>query len=71
MVNPRVPGKITLNDLLHCGVGETIVNMLTDAQGFWTYDNRENVIADNDYDDAEQDHNVRTQTTNNIKYVLI
>ncbi|KAI9363386.1 hypothetical protein DFJ73DRAFT_510557 [Zopfochytrium polystomum] len=43
MANPATPNKITLNDLLKCGVGGTIVNILTDCRGFWTYDNRENI----------------------------
>jgi Ca2+-binding EF-hand superfamily protein len=32
---------IHLDDLLKCGVGHTVLQILTDAAGFWQYDNRE------------------------------
>jgi serine/threonine-protein phosphatase 2A regulatory subunit B'' len=41
MANPRDRRFITLADLKACGVGHTIVSMLTDVQGFFEYDNRE------------------------------
>ncbi|KAJ3414867.1 Serine/threonine-protein phosphatase 2A regulatory subunit B'' subunit gamma [Chytridiales sp. JEL 0842] len=43
MANPSNPQQITLNDLLKCGVGGTIVNILSDCRSFWAYDNRENI----------------------------
>ena len=46
MVQPRDPLRITLKDLVRCSVGDTIVTMLTDLSGFWAYDNRENLIAE-------------------------
>ena len=30
------------------GVGDTIVTMLTDYNGFWQYDNRESFVEDSD-----------------------
>ena len=44
MVNPVKPGCITLDDLIRCGVGGTVVAMLVDMQGFYDYDNREVLI---------------------------
>lgn len=41
MARPARPGCITLDDLRRCGVGHTIMHILTDAAGFWQYDNRE------------------------------
>ncbi len=45
MINPKDPYKITLEDLIRCNVGDTIVVMLTDTNGFWLHDNRETLIA--------------------------
>ncbi|KAJ3029836.1 Serine/threonine-protein phosphatase 2A regulatory subunit B'' subunit gamma [Rhizophlyctis rosea] len=41
MAHPKDTSIITLQDLLECGVGGTIVNILSDTRGFWAYDNRE------------------------------
>jgi len=41
MVHPAAPGRITLEDVRRCGVGHTLLHLLTDAAGFWQYDNRE------------------------------
>ncbi|KAI8823147.1 uncharacterized protein EV422DRAFT_523540 [Fimicolochytrium jonesii] len=43
MVNPSDPRRITLDDLLACGVGGTVVKMLSDIEGFLAYETRENV----------------------------
>ncbi|KAJ1556122.1 hypothetical protein HK405_006739, partial [Cladochytrium tenue] len=43
MARPEIPDRITINDLLSCGVGGTIISILTDCRGFWAYDNRENI----------------------------
>merc|ERR1712098_300291 len=48
MAKPLDPLRITLADLLRCGVGDTIVTMLTDYNGFWQYDNRESFAEDDD-----------------------
>jgi hypothetical protein len=41
MVKPRDPLCITLEDLVECRVGHTVVTMLIDVNGFFEYDNRE------------------------------
>ncbi|CAG9829083.1 unnamed protein product [Diabrotica balteata] len=46
MVRPKDPEKITLDDLLACGHGETFVNILIEFHGFWAYENRESVSSD-------------------------
>jgi hypothetical protein len=46
MVRPSDPLKITLKDLVACGNGDTVVSILVDLNGFWTYENREVLIAD-------------------------
>ena len=38
MAKPQLPYCITLQDLVNCGVGDTIVAMLTDAKAFYEYD---------------------------------
>jgi len=46
MVKPVDPFKITLQDLILCGQGETVVNILIDVNGFWTYENREVLVSE-------------------------
>lgn len=46
MVRPADPTKLTLNDLIQCGYGDTVVSILIDLDGFWTYENREAVVSD-------------------------
>ncbi|XP_059155006.1 serine/threonine-protein phosphatase 2A regulatory subunit B'' subunit gamma-like [Physella acuta] len=46
MVKPRNPLKITLNDLINSGKGDTVVSILIDLNDFWTYENREYLIPD-------------------------
>ncbi|KND03012.1 uncharacterized protein SPPG_02083 [Spizellomyces punctatus DAOM BR117] len=41
MANPQMSDRITLTDLIKCGVGGTIIKMLCDVQGFWSYETRE------------------------------
>ena len=41
MVNQEVPGQITQKDILSSGVQEILVDVLSDYNGFWRYDNRE------------------------------
>jgi len=41
MAKPAMPYCITLQDLLSCGSGDTIVSILTDAKAFYDYDQRE------------------------------
>lgn len=55
MVRPRDPRFITLEDLLACGVGDTVVRMLVDVKGFLDYDNRENMLHEEEEEwDAEE-----------------
>lgn len=46
MVKPADPLKITLEDLINSGQGETVTNILIDLNGFWTYENREVLVVD-------------------------
>ena len=46
MVRPQAPLRITLKDLISCGNGDTVVSILVDLNGFWTYENREVLISD-------------------------
>ncbi|KAM4724315.1 serine/threonine-protein phosphatase 2A regulatory subunit B'' subunit gamma [Anableps anableps] len=49
MVKPKDPYKITLQDLVNSCQGDTVVSILIDLNGFWTYENREVLVAnDND-----------------------
>ena len=41
MVNQEVPGQITQKDILSSSVQEILVDVLSDYNGFWRYDNRE------------------------------
>lgn len=54
MCKPENPTRITFKDLQRCKVGDTIVSMLTDLNGFWEYDNRENLIAEEAREEFEQ-----------------
>jgi len=46
MVKPRDPLQITLADLVRSGQGDTVVSILTDLNGFWSYENREVLVVD-------------------------
>jgi Ca2+-binding EF-hand superfamily protein len=45
MIKPANPNYITLNDLITSGQGETVISILTDLNGFLTYENRELELA--------------------------
>lgn len=45
MVKPKDPYKLTLQDLVNCCQGDTVVSILIDLNGFWTYENREVLVA--------------------------
>ena len=47
MVRPKDPYKITLQDLVNSGQGDTVISILIDLNGFWTYENREVLASDN------------------------
>ncbi|GIY44277.1 hypothetical protein CEXT_737001 [Caerostris extrusa] len=39
--------QMKAHDLIQCGQGDTVVSILIDLNGFWTYENREVLVADN------------------------
>ena len=47
MVRPLDPLRIKLDDLIKSGNGDTVVSILIDLNGFWTYENREVLVNDN------------------------
>lgn len=51
MVKPAQPSVITLDDLIQCRQGGTVLSMLIDAAAFWKYDNRESLMMDADDED--------------------
>ncbi|XP_033120249.1 serine/threonine-protein phosphatase 2A regulatory subunit B'' subunit gamma-like [Anneissia japonica] len=53
MVKPADPLRITLQDLIQSSQGETVSSILIDLNGFWTYENREVLMAENN---QHQDH---------------
>lgn len=52
MVKSSQPGVITLEDLVRCRQGGTVLSMLVDAAAFWRYDNRESLMTPEDDDDS-------------------
>ena len=54
MVRPLDPLRITLDDLIRSGNGDTVVSILIDLNGFWTYENREVLVNDNNEDSTSQ-----------------
>ena len=50
MVRPKDPLRIKLQDLIDCGKGETVISILIDLDGFWTYENREMPVLAEDGD---------------------
>merc|ERR1712032_1211292 len=52
MVKTTNPGIITLQDLMNCRQGGTVLSMLIDAAAFWRYDNRENLSMEPDEDEV-------------------
>ena len=61
MVKPQHPLHITLDDLLKCNVGHTVVSMLVDINGFWAVDQHESSVADEDEGDDEGMANTQQQ----------
>merc|ERR1712141_880850 len=53
MVRPTDPSRITLDDLVNCGNGDTVASILIDLNGFWTYENREVLVTDNTEEQTE------------------
>jgi Ca2+-binding EF-hand superfamily protein len=44
MVKPAEPDRVTLADLERSGTGHTVLHILTDAAGFYNYDQRESLM---------------------------
>ncbi|MBN3313171.1 P2R3C phosphatase, partial [Atractosteus spatula] len=55
MVKPKDPYKITLQDLVNSGQGDTVSSILIDLNGFWTYENREVLVANDNDSSADLD----------------
>eukprot|EP00762_Andalucia_godoyi_P005336 ANDGO_06696.mRNA.1 putative serine/threonine-protein phosphatase 2A regulatory subunit B'' subunit TON2 len=53
MVKPKDPFGITLDDLVKCKVGDTVVSILSDVVGFIAYENRENQSSAGQDDDGD------------------
>ena len=47
MVKPVDPLHITLQDLITCKCGGTVIGILIDVEQFWAYDNRESLAQHN------------------------
>lgn len=57
MVRPVALNRFTLNDLINCRMGHTVVSILIDVNAFWLYENRENLMSspDPEYDEGDPD----------------
>lgn len=53
MVKSEKPGIITMQDLINCRQGGTVLSMLIDAAAFWRYDHRESLLMEPDDDDIK------------------
>ncbi|KAM5279923.1 serine/threonine-protein phosphatase 2A regulatory subunit B'' subunit gamma-like [Ctenodactylus gundi] len=53
MVKPKDPLKISLEDLINSNQGDTVTTILTDLNGFWTYENREALVANDNENSAD------------------
>ena len=51
MAKPASDKCITLNDLIKCGVGHTVVSMLIDAKAFYDYDQRETGVVEDSFEE--------------------
>ncbi|XP_077996813.1 serine/threonine-protein phosphatase 2A regulatory subunit B'' subunit gamma-like [Glandiceps talaboti] len=54
MVKPDDPLKIALQDLINSGQGETVTSILIDLNGFWTYENREVLVAEANAEEPQE-----------------
>ena len=53
--------RFTLDDLINCGQGHTVVGILTDVNAFWLYENRENLMHTPVEDDEAEDQEPQGQ----------
>ena len=49
----QISKRITSNDLIRSGQGHVVINILSDLNGFWSYENREMIFAEAN---EENDH---------------
>ena len=56
MAKPKLPYAITLEDLITCGQGDTIISMLIDAKAFYEYDQRESGIDPEEMDELWEEN---------------
>ncbi|KAM5179310.1 serine/threonine-protein phosphatase 2A regulatory subunit B'' subunit gamma isoform 3-T3 [Callospermophilus lateralis] len=55
MVKPKDPLKISLQDLINSNQGDTVTTILIDLNGFWTYENREALVANDSENSTDLD----------------
>nr|XP_055165120.1 serine/threonine-protein phosphatase 2A regulatory subunit B'' subunit gamma isoform X3 [Nyctereutes procyonoides] len=55
MVKPKDPLKISLQDLINSNQGDTVTTILIDLNGFWTYENREALVANDNENSIDLD----------------
>ncbi|XP_012513371.1 PREDICTED: serine/threonine-protein phosphatase 2A regulatory subunit B'' subunit gamma [Propithecus coquereli] len=55
MVKPKDPLKISLQDLINSNQGDTVTTILIDLNGFWTYENREVLVANDNENSGDLD----------------
>jgi len=67
MVRPKDPLRISLQDLIACGQGDTVVSILIDLNGFWTYENRENLVSSNSSSNSMDNSNSIDQFGNSTQ----
>lgn len=53
MVKPADPLRLTLADLIKSEQGDTVISILTDLNGFWSYENREVLVVDNSEESSD------------------
>lgn len=69
MVKPKDPYKITLQDLVNSCQGDTVTSILIDLNGFWTYENREVLVAnDNDSSNTADLDDTWSKKKNNFNF---
>ena len=52
MVKPKDTLKISLQNLINSNQGDTVTTILINLNGFWTYENRKAIVA-NDNENSE------------------
>ena len=48
----QISKRITCNDLIRSGQGHVVINILSDLNGFWSYENREMIFAEANEEDV-------------------